>query len=352
MKTTLIANLVLLLAGSALAAGEPSVANAVFEAQSPAGGLESALKHLGSKANEPFWVGYSVPMVSGMGRVCCYWNDERHDKASICRLEEKNHGWGSNRDEARGEQDLHVLLRYAGGKLSQVRGLSADCRLDGGGHRFVWLGTVKPEESVAFLASLARTGQDGYVEPAGEALSTLALHRSETADAVLEELASSRYSRKKREEALFWMGQTRGERGAKFLAGVLRDDPDDKVREHAIFSLSQSAVSWAAATITKTAREDRSPHIRSQALFWLAQMKAADAPAIILAAAEKDPEASVRKQAVFALSQLHGGQAVASLLKVARGSRDPGIRKEAFFWLAQSKDPQALAFLDKTLNGD
>jgi len=352
MKAMLIASLVLLLARSVLAAGEPSVANARFETQSPAGGLEAALRHARSGASEPLWVGYSVPMVSSMGRVCCYWHDERYDKGSTCLLEGKNNGWSSDRDEARGEQGLHVLLRYAGGELSQLRGLSADCRLDAGGRRFVWLGAVKPEESVAFLAGLARTGRDGDLAPASEPISILALHRGEKVDAVLEDLASTRYSRKKREQALFWMGQTRGERGAKFLAGVIRDDPDDKVREHAIFSLSQSAVSWAAATIIKTAREDRSPHIRSQALFWLAQMKAAEAPTVILAATERDPEPSVRKQAVFALSQLPDGKAVSSLLQVARQSRDPGLRKEAFFWLAQSKDPQALAFLDKTLNGD
>jgi hypothetical protein len=344
-----ISNLVLalLLAGSTQAPPTPPVSNGRVETLAPAGGLEAALRQARSHSSEPVWVGYAVPMVPGMGRVCCYSD---HWKDSTCLLEGKNNGWGSNRDHPRGEQDLHVLLRFTGDKVDEIRGLSADCQVDAGGRRVVWLGGVKPEESVAFLAGLARTGGEGHGQPTEEAFSTLALHRSANADAVLEELAAPRYPLKKREQALFWMGQIRGERGAKFLAGVIREDPDDAVREKAIFSLSQSAVPWAAATIIQTAQKDRSPHIRSQALFWLAQMSTPESPGIILAAVERDPDPSVRKQAVFALSQLRGGKAVSSLLQVARGSRDPATRKEALFWLAQSKDPEALAFLDKVLN--
>jgi HEAT repeat protein len=344
MNVKLLSLVALLLAGQ-----EPKVTNGRVETLTPATGLEAALRQARAQASGPVWVGYSVPMVTGMGRVCCYSHDW---KDSTCLLEGKNNGWGSNRDNPRSEQPLQVLVRFAGGAVSEVRGLSADCPLDAGGRRFVWLGEVKPEESVAYLADLIRAGKDGHGEPTEEAFSTLALHRSDRADAVLEELASPRFSAKKREQALFWMGQTRGERGARFLAGVIRDGKDDAVREKAIFSLSQSSVPWAAETITRTAQEDRSPHIRGQALFWLAQMDATGAPGAILAAAEKDPEPEVRKQAVFALSQLRGGKAVSSLLRVARESRDPGLRKEAIFWLAQSKDPEALAYLDKVLNDD
>ena len=41
---------------------------------------------------------------------------------------------------------MNVLLRFAGGKIDEIRGFSHDCPLDAGGRRFIWLGSVKPEE--------------------------------------------------------------------------------------------------------------------------------------------------------------------------------------------------------------
>lgn len=346
----LMSTVVLLLACPALPAqtsGEPPVSNARFETLSPAAGFEAALKQARSRDGEPLWVGYSVPMVAGQGRNCCFTN------RGVCLLEGKNGGWGStDRDEPRADQRLHVLLRFAEGKVGEIRGFSDDCAVDAGGRRFVWLGAVKPEESVAYLAGLARAGKGGHGDPGEEAVVALAMHRNANADTVLEELASPPYPRKTREHALFWLGQTRGERGARFLADVLRDDRDEDIREKAIFSLSQSRVPWAAETIARTGREDRSPKIRGEALFWLAQMDAPEAPDTLLEAVEKDPEMEVRKKAVFSLSQLRGGKGVSYLVRVGRETRQPEIRKEAFFWLAQSNDPEALAYLDKVLNED
>jgi HEAT repeat protein len=351
MKSIAIA---LLLAGSPLAAqqvsGKPQVSNARFETLAPAGGLAAALQQARSGGREPFWVGYSVPMISGQRRLCCF---DKSFGPATCRLEGKNQGWGgTDREQPRQDQKLNVLLRFEEGKIDEIRGFSEDCPLDAGGRRFVWLGSVKPEESVAWLADLARTGQGGHEDPPSEAIVSLAMHRNANADTVLEELASRQGPRKTREDALFWLGQMRGERGARFLAGVIRDDPDDDIREKAIFSLSQSEAPWAAETIARTGREDRSEKIRGEALFWLAQMDDPKAPDTILEAIEKDPDPSVRKKAVFALSQLRDGKSVPYLIRVGKETSQREIRKEAYFWLAQSNDPEALKYLDKVLNDD
>ena len=335
-------------AGAPDPASAPAVANARLESQAPAASLEAALRQAAARGSDPLWVGYSVPMVTGMGNVCCHSFDKVVRKEKVCRLEGKSNGWSSDRDRPRAEQALTVLLRFENGRLSQLRGYSADCPLDAGDRRFVWLGSVEPEHSVAYLAGQARAG--GEHRHSEDALPVLALHRDPKADAALEALAAPGTRAKLREEALFWLGQTRGERGARFLAGVIRDDRDDKVREHAIFCLSQSSVAWQTEAIIRLAQEDRSPHLRGQALFWLAQTGGAAAPPAILAAIEKDADSEVRKEAVFALSQLQDGEAVPALLQVAREGREPAIRKEAIFWLAQSKDPAALAYLDKVLN--
>ena len=328
------------------APGEPPVSNARLEALAPTAGLPATLQQARGRGGEPFWVGYSVPMVAGMGRHCCF--DKNYD-ATTCRLEGKNQGWGSKGDQRRTDQNMNVLLRFAGGKLDEVRSFSEDCPLDAGGRRFVWLGSVKPEESVAYLADVARSHPKEDDGP-GTTIASLAMHRTANADTALEKLASAPSLQETREDALFWLGQMRGERGARFLAGVLRDDPNDEIREKAIFSLSQSQAPWAAETIARTGREDRSDEIRGQALFWLAQMDAPKAPDIILEAIEKDPDPGVRKQAVFALSQLDDGKAVPYLIRHGTESSQREIRKEALFWLAQSEDPAALKYLDGVLN--
>lgn len=338
-KNIAIPFLALLLTGPALVAQTPPVSNARLENLSPAGGLEAALRQA-SRGGEPVWVGWSVPMIAGQRRACCF---SRDFKPASCLLEGKNQGWGSSDREApRQDQKLVVLLRYQDGKPGRIHGFSEDCPLDAGGRRFVWLGAVQPEESVAFLARNASE----------DAIAALALHRNANADTALEELASAPHPLKKREDAIFWLGQTRGERGARFLERILRDDRSDEVREKAVFSLSQSQAPWAAETIARTGREDRSPKIRGEALFWLAEMDAPRAPEVLLEAIEKDPAPEVREKGVFSLSQLPDGKGVRHLVRLGREARDPKVRKEAFFWLAQSDDPEALKYLDKVLNDD
>ncbi len=342
MKPIAIPFFALFLAGTALPAQAPPVSNAKLENLSPDGGLEAALRQA-SRGGGTVWAGWSVPMVAGQRRFCCL---NREFKPAACNLEGKNQSWGSSDREApRQDQKLVVLVRYQDGKAGKVQGFSEDCPLDAGGRRFVWLGGVQPEQSVDVLVGMA-----GLVTE--DSISVLALHRNANADAALEELASAPRPLKTREHALFWLGQTRGERGARFLEKVLREDRSDDVREKAVFSLSQSEAPWAADTIARTGREDRSEEIRGEALFWLAEMDAPQAPEVILEAVAKDPAADVREKAVFSLSQLPDGKGVPHLIRLGREARDPKVRKEAFFWLAQSEDPEALKYLDKVLNDD
>ncbi len=132
-------------------------------------------------------------------------------------------------------------------------------------------------------------------------------------------------SRKLREQALFWLGQSRGERGARFLGRVIDADPDEDIREKAIFSLSQSEAPGAADTIIRASREDRSPEVRGEALFWLAQMNDPRSPDAILQAIDRirtwkskrrasSPSPSSKRAAAFPSSSSSAGR---------RPARDP-----------------------------
>jgi HEAT repeat protein len=347
--TVLLASLlgIALAAGAQTPAEAPRVDDARFETGSAAGGLGAAVRQAG-KGGGPVWVAWPVPVVEGQGYSCCWTRDW---KPGSCQLEARNQSWGTSNDRGLPAPDpyLAVLVRVEGGKVSKVRSFSANCPLNAGGRRFVWLRDVKPEESVLFLRDVARGDKTKQAELAEEAISALGMHRNATANQVLEDFASTRYNEETREHALFWLGQTRGRFGYEILARTLRTDPDEDIREKALFGLSESPVPEAGETLLQTARSHASSDTRSKALFWLSQMDHPKAPAAILEAIAKDPDPEVREEAVFALSELPKGKGVPLLIRLGRESKDREIRKQALFWLSESDDPEAVKFLEKLL---
>ena len=328
------------------ASAQPKVEDARFETVAAAGNLSEAVRQAG-RGGQPVWVSWTVPVIEGHGYSCC-WN--RDWKRADCQLEARNQSWGSSDQDPREDPYLNVLVRLDGGKVERIRSVSASCPLNAGDLRFVWLEGVKPEESVRFLAEVARSGPGKGNDVDEEALDSLASHRNSGAvDALAEFATSAKYPEDLREHALFWLGEARGRPGYEVVARVLREDKDDELREHATFALSESPVPEAAELLVKTARTDRAPDVRSQAMFWLAQIDHPQAPATILEAIAKDADEDVREQAVFALSELPKGKGVPLLIKLGRESKDREVRKQALFWLTESDDPEAMKFLEKML---
>ena len=326
---------------------QPKVDEARFETVPAAGNLSEAVRQAG-RGGQPVWVSWTVPVVDGQGYSCCWTRDW---KPGSCQLEAKNQNWGSSgKDNQRQDPDLNVLVRVQNGQVNRVRSLSASCPLNAGGLRFVRLEGVKPEESVRYLRDLARSDRSSKAEIAEDAVDSLGMHRNATAlDALTDFAASAGYHRDVREQALFWLGSTRGRAGYEVVARVLREDKDDDLREEALFALSESPVPEAGETLQQAARADRSPEIRSEALFWLAESDHPRAAATILEAISKDPDPEVREEAVFALSELPKGKGVPLLIKLGRESKDREVRKQALFWLTESDDPEAVKFLEKML---
>jgi HEAT repeat protein len=215
-----------------------------------------------------------------------------------------------------------VLFRVAGRKVEKIRTFSEDCQLDAGGVPFYWLTGAHPPESVALLSSFVSGKESRVGETAPEWL---------------------------REEAAFWLGAARGQRGYELLRWMLREDPSGEVREKAVFALSVSPGPEAVDTLVHIARTDRSVDVRGQALFWLAQKAGKKAAAALTEAIEADPELEVKKRAVLALSQLPPEEGVPLLIRVARTNRSRQIRERAICWLGQSNDPRALTFFEEIL---
>jgi hypothetical protein len=348
---------------SAPGGAQGRIANARTETRSAAQGLEREVRAAAARAGAT-WIGYRMPMVAGPRQMCCF--DTISDSSfsgGMCRLESGG-GVSMNTGDIRDRSGSRVVLepateflvlaRLEGGSVTRVRTFTPDCDLDATGMPLVWLADVKPDDSIAWLASLvaaAPASGDGHDRVGKTAVSAIALHNVAAADRALEGFVAPAQPEWLRSDTAFWLGSTRGEAGARLLARMIAQDPSDRVRDKVTFGLSVSKAPAALTTLIATARDDRSTRVRSQALFWLAQKAGKEALATIANAIDNDPETEVKKKAVFALSQLPKDEGVPKLMELARSHRNPEVRKQAMFWLGQSKDAKAVSFFEEVLLG-
>lgn len=267
------------------------------------------------------WIGYAVPAANADARSCC--GDIEQGCCSGCRLEAERNvtisgGAGARPIPLEGSRHISVMYRVERGSVEKIRFYSADCTLDAGGLTVHWLTGVAPAESVGLLERLAAAeGDDRMRAKADSAVAALANHADPAADAALDRLVAPKQPESLRRKALFWIGQTRGQRGIERLFAI--------------------------------ARGDESSRMRGEAIFWIGQRAGRKAASMIREAVDRDPELEVKKKAVFALSQLPASEGVPLLINVARTHRQPEVRRQAMFWLGQSKDPRALDFFAEVL---
>ena len=361
MTTKACASLVVLCILGIVATGQGRFTNARTETRA-ATTLDRDVRDVAARAGVS-WIGYRVPMVAGQRQMCCYdtISDGNVYGAGLCRLESGS-GVSMNTGDFRDRNgtrialepatEFLVLARLESGNVSRVRTFTPDCDVDAGGLPVVWLTDVKPDDSLAWLASLVTASPDTgerHDRVAKTAVTAIALHNTAAADQMLERFVAPSSAEWLRGDTAFWLGSTRGDAGARLLTRMIAQDPSDKVRDKVTFGLSVSKTPAALTTLIATARDDRSTKVRGQALFWLAQKAGKEALATITGAIDNDPDTEVKKKAVFALSQLPKDEGVPKLMEVARSNRNPEVRKQAMFWLGQSHDPRAVKFFEEIL---
>ncbi|HTV83420.1 MAG TPA: HEAT repeat domain-containing protein [Acidobacteriaceae bacterium] len=263
----------------------------------------------------------------------------------VYRLEDSNDTFHSSRADRNTDTSMDILVRIDQGAVDKIRLVGAGCTLDAGGLPLIWLTGVQPDDSVAWLASLVRNGDQKLT---GQALAAIALHQTDKATTTLAGFASSANPLWLREKGAFWLGAERGRDGLLALE-KLATDPDPEFRAKLAFELYISHEPAATADLIQPATSDPDSRVREQAIFWVAQKAGGKAVATLNNAVENDPDLAVKKKAVFALSQLPKDQAVSELLHVAQTNPDPAVRREAIFWLGQSHDPRALACFEQIL---
>jgi HEAT repeat protein len=361
----------LLLAVSTLAP-QGRFTNVTSETRSAAQGLEREIRAAAARGGI-VWIGYRAKMVAGPRRMCCTdsvtGNGDSSICCGVCRLDG---GSGvtlttgsatriadsQSRIVLESPTEFLILARFENGRVTRLRMFTPDCDIDAGAMAVIWMTDVKPEESIAWLSTVATsTTATTAASDAGQArervakqaVTAIALHNVAAADHALEGFVAPGQPESLRSDTAFWLGSARGEPGARLLARLVQQDPSDNLRDKAVFALSISNAPSALPTLIAAAKEDKSPRVRGKALFWLARKAGKEAAATITEAIDRDPETEVKKKAVFALSQLPKDEGVPRLIEVARNNRNAEVRRQAFFWLGQSKDPRAVQFFEDIL---
>jgi hypothetical protein len=351
-------------------AQQPRVTNGRVLAQSAGPSLDGTFRALVAAQNEPAWIGYGVPVIDSERVACCgrdqgMWISDgvvfTNGRWNGCGLEGGERQAGSSTSSLpatstpaapvrlEGPDTLVVLYRVEQKRVQKIRIFSPECELDAGGRTIHWLEGVKVPESVTLLTSFVARDEQNRDKLTDSAISAIAMHKDEAADAALERLVASGQPEFVRKKVVFWLGNMRGRRGFETVRRVANEDPSEEVRKSAMFALSQSREPEALATLIRFARQDASPKVRGEALFWLAQKAGQRAASEITAAIERDPDTEVKKRAVFALSQLPKDEGVPLLIQLAKTNKNPVVRKQAMFWLGQSGDPRALDFFAQVL---
>ena len=178
------------------------ITNAKLETTSAAQGVGRAIRDVASRSTTT-WVGYQVPMVADDGRRLC---DGRLPRVFL-----------------ESATTLTVLARLENGSPLRLRLFTPECDIDAGGMPLVWLNDVKPDESVAWLASLVTAQPDA---PRRDTLSTraieaIALHATPAAVPQLISLARGTKNADIRKDTMTWLGRSRDPQALKFLADLL-----------------------------------------------------------------------------------------------------------------------------------
>ena len=179
------------------------ITNAKLETASGAQGVGRAMRDIASRSTAT-WVGYQVPMVADDTRRLC---DGRPARVFL---------------EA--ADTFTVLARLEKGRPLRLRTFTPECDIDAGGMPVVWLSDVKPDDSVAWLASLVASQPDAAPRRDGlatRAVAAIAMHAAPAAVPQLISLATGTTSADVRRETMTWLARSKDPRAFKFLTDLI-----------------------------------------------------------------------------------------------------------------------------------
>lgn len=284
------------------------------------------------------WLVFEMPVLEGTRSPCCWKGKWGATGEAGCSLKSTHTSYGSNSDSPL----VDSVLVYAGvtdGQVKTLRVFGKQCPVEGDGAKVTWLSDADQPAVLDWLEELAT------LKKGNGAMYALALHQSDAAAERLYTLAKEP-GKNRGSEAIFWLGEARGQQGFKLLKRLLGELPKGNTRREINFALAMNESPAAAELLFKISKTDEDSEQRGQALFWLAQEYPDDAKTWLQEVLDTEQDRHVIEQAIFAVSQLPGDSGSQMLLDIAvdkEMSRE--ARRQALFWLAQSGDNEAAAAL-------
>lgn len=210
-----------------------------------------------------------------------------------------------------------------------------------------WLGNANTEESFGFLEDSFESGNDDLQKTL---VFIISLHDSTKTYDFLRRVALGTYSKKIRENAIFWLGNYKDQKSLDYLKEIYKKEKDTKLRKQIIFALSLSDRKESVTEMIKIAKTSDNPQVRKNAIFWLGQKASKESIETLGDIVKESSEnIEVKKSAVFAISQLPREKAVPMLIDIARTNKSAKVRKNAIFWLGETGDEEALKFFEEIL---
>jgi HEAT repeat protein len=209
-----------------------------------------------------------------------------------------------------------------------------------------WLGQLPDESAVGLLERILRDSRESSIKD--KAIFALSQHQSGRGMPVLRDFATStRESEKLRGQAIFWLGQRRGE-STQFLRNLYSSLDSEELKDKVIFSLSQQKGANDEWLLDLVSNSREPMEMRKKALFWAGQT---GAPMSRLASIySRTTEREMKEQMIFVFSQRREAAAFDKLMDIARNDPDRDARRKAMFWLGQSKDPRVASMLSDIIN--
>lgn len=337
---TIITGLALALFSSAALAQVPSLDNAEVEDQTSFSNPAKAVQKTGSG-----WVAMELPAIEGTRSPCCWQGNWTSQREIGCRLDKDYHSYGTS-SESPLEDSVIVYARAEQGQVKQLRITGAHCPVDAGGQQVTWIGETDDDDALDWLQSLAGSEPE---DVAHTSLWAMALHASNKAGDHLYSLARDPDA-ELAEQAIFWLGEARGQAGYERLEDLLDELPTGETRRHINFALSQNSSEQAVELLSDIARNDPDAEQRGMALFWLAEEHPELAQELIIEVIETERDEEALEKAVFAMSQLPPETSGPMLLALAQDKNAPrAARRQALFWLSHSDHEESVTALTELL---
>ena len=298
------------------------------------------------KAVEGHWLAFSLPVLDGTRSPCCWKGKWNGTGEAGCSLERGHESYGTRSDSPLTD-NLNVYAEIRDGQVHNLRVVGEQCPVEGNGAQVTWIGNVDNTAGLDWLEAVARSDEGDSVS--GSALYAFALHRNKEAGKRLYTLAKE-VDGDLSGEAIFWLGDARGEQGFSLLKRLLAELPRGDRRREINFALAQNNTPEAAELLFEISKSDPDPEQRGEAMFWLAQEYPQRAKDWLLQVINREQDEDVLEQAVFAISQLPADMGDQMLLDLAKNDQAPrAVRRQALFWLANSDNDSSVAALTELL---